>query len=162
MRINKKKIYNLLLVIGYYILFYLMLQKINSIRLLSTMLINALLIIPLIGMARRRRRLSLYKILDTIVVVIFLFAIFLFLELFINLTDFILINSRTLYCLIISLCILPIILIMKEKEKINKDIFNAFIYVFLSLFLILNFIYIYISYAFNILNDSLLTLFYLM
>lgn len=162
MRINKKKIYNLLLVIGYYILFYLMLQKINSIRLLSTMLINALLIIPLIGMARRRSRLSLYKILDTIVVVIFLFAIFLFLELFINLTDFILINSRTLYCLIISLCILPIILIMKEKEKINKDIFNAFIYVFLSLFLILNFIYIYISYAFNILNDSLLTLFYLM
>ena len=162
MRINKKKIYNLLLVIGYYILFYLMLQKINSIRLLSTMLINALLIIPLIGMSRRRRRLSLYKILDTIVVVIFLFAIFLFLELFINLTDFILINSRTLYCLIISLCILPIILIMKEKEKINKDIFNAFIYVFLSLFLILNFIYIYISYAFNILNDSLLTLFYLM
>ena len=162
MRINKKKIYNLLLVIGYYILFYLMLQKINSIRLLSTMLINALLIIPLIGMARRRRRLSLYKILDTIVVVIFLFAIFLFLELFINLTDFILINSRTLYCLIISLCILPIILIMKEKEKINKDIFTAFIYVFLSLFLILNFIYIYISYAFNILNDSLLTLFYLM
>ena len=162
MRINKKKIYNLLLVIGYYILIYLMLQKINSIRLLSTMLINALLIIPLIGMARRRRRLSLYKILDTIVVVIFLFAIFLFLELFINLTDFILINSRTLYCLIISLCILPIILIMKEKEKINKDIFNAFIYVFLSLFLILNFIYIYISYAFNILNDSLLTLFYLM
>lgn len=162
MRINKIKIYNLLLVIGYYILFYLMLQKINSIRLLSTMLINALLIIPLIGMARRRRRLSLYKILDTIVVVIFLFAIFLFLELFINLTDFILINSRTLYCLIISLCILPIILIMKEKEKINKDIFNAFIYVFLSLFLILNFIYIYISYAFNILNDSLLTLFYLM
>ena len=162
MRINKKKIYNLLLVIGYYILFYLMLQKINSIRLLSTMLINALLIIPLIGMARRRSRLSLYKILDTIVVVIFLFAIFLFLELFINLTDFILINSRTLYCLIISLCILPIILIMKEKEKINKDIFTAFIYVFLSLFLILNFIYIYISYAFNILNDSLLTLFYLM
>lgn len=162
MRINKKKIYNLLLVIGYYILIYLMLQKINSIRLLSTMLINALLIIPLIGMARRRRRLSLYKILDTIVVVIFLFAIFLFLELFINLTDFILINSRTLYCLIISLCILPIILIMKEKEKINKDIFTAFIYVFLSLFLILNFIYIYISYAFNILNDSLLTLFYLM
>lgn len=162
MRINKKKIYNLLLVIGYYILFYLMLQKINSIRLLSTMLINALLIIPLIGMARRRSRLSLYKILDTIVVVIFLFAIFLFLELFINLTDFILINSRTLYCLIISLCILPIILIMKEKEKINKDIFNAFIYAFLSLFLILNFIYIYISYAFNILNDSLLTLFYLM
>lgn len=162
MRINKKKIYNLLLVIGYYILIYLMLQKINSIRLLSTMLINALLIIPLIGMARRRRRLSLYKILDTIVVVIFLFAIFLFLELFINLTDFILINSRTLYCLIISLCILPIILIMKEKEKINKDIFNAFIYAFLSLFLILNFIYIYISYAFNILNDSLLTLFYLM
>lgn len=162
MRINKIKIYNLLLVIGYYILFYLMLQKINSIRLLSTMLINALLIIPLIGMARRRSRLSLYKILDTIVVVIFLFAIFLFLELFINLTDFILINSRTLYCLIISLCILPIILIMKEKEKINKDIFNAFIYVFLSLFLILNFIYIYISYAFNILNDSLLTLFYLM
>ena len=162
MRINKIKIYNLLLVIGYYILFYLMLQKINSIRLLSTMLINALLIIPLIGMARRRSRLSLYKILDTIVVVIFLFAIFLFLELFINLTDFILINSRTLYCLIISLCILPIILIMKEKEKINKDIFTAFIYVFLSLFLILNFIYIYISYAFNILNDSLLTLFYLM
>ncbi len=162
MRINKIKIYNLLLVIGYYIIFYLMLQKINSIRLLSTMLINALLIIPLIGMARRRSRLSLYKILDTIVVVIFLFAIFLFLELFINLTDFILINSRTLYCLIISLCILPIILIMKEKEKINKDIFNAFIYVFLSLFLILNFIYIYISYAFNILNDSLLTLFYLM
>ena len=162
MRINKIKIYNLLLVIGYYIIFYLMLQKINSIRLLSTMLINALLIIPLIGMARRRRRLSLYKILDTIVVVIFLFAIFLFLELFINLTDFILINSRTLYCLIISLCILPIILIMKEKEKINKDIFTAFIYVFLSLFLILNFIYIYISYAFNILNDSLLTLFYLM
>ena len=162
MRINKIKIYNLLLVIGYYILFYLMLQKINSIRLLSTMLINALLIIPLIGMARRRSRLSLYKILDTIVVVIFLFAIFLFLELFINLTDFILINSRTLYCLIISLCILPIILIMKEKEKINKDIFNAFIHAFLSLFLILNFIYIYISYAFNILNDSLLTLFYLM
>ena len=101
MRINKKKIYNLLLVIGYYILFYLMLQKINSIRLLSTMLINALLIIPLIGMSRRRRRLSLYKILDTIVVVIFLFAIFLFLELFINLTDFILINNRTLYCLFI-------------------------------------------------------------
>ena len=51
MKLKKRNICNLLLVFGYYILLILMFEKVNSIKLLTTLSINTLLIIPLLGMS---------------------------------------------------------------------------------------------------------------
>ena len=161
MKLKKRNICNLLLVFGYYILLILMFEKVNSIKLLTTLSINTLLIIPLLGMSKRDNRLNLYKILDTIIVVIILLVIFIILGLFIDLDKFILINNYVLYCLTLSLGIFPIILIIKKMRNIKKKIFDFFVYTFSVLFLILNLLSVYILDVFNISFDYLLISFYL-